>query len=160
MQPIVIFAPEQHNPLIEGIQKSAYVSCKALQQQRQPITVFSQQTYGTPFVGSDYPIEYVFSSKKARLIKYLSWFFGARGVTEKIKALHHRRDDVRSSDMGYFLKSLVASQISKGISPPIFDFDNSTGSIKIIDSTFYFFIKNCNRNEVVEDLSTPEGLDR
>lgn len=82
-----------------------------------------------------------------------------KSLQEKIKALHHRPDDVRPSDMGYFLKNIVASQISKGISPPIFDFDNSTGSIKIIDSTFYFFIKNCDRNEVVEDLAIPEGLD-
>ncbi len=81
-----------------------------------------------------------------------------RPLHEKIKELHHRPDDVRPSDMGYFLKGLVASQISKGISPPIFDYDNSTSSIKIIDSTFYFFIKNCNRNEVLEDLATPEGL--
>lgn len=62
--------------------------------------------------------------------------------------------------MGYFLKNLVVSQISKGISPPIFDFDNSTSSIKIIDSTFYFFIKNCNRVEVLEELALPEGLDK
>ena len=60
--------------------------------------------------------------------------------------------------MGYFLKNLVSSQISKGISPPVFDYDNSTNSIKIIDSTFYFFIKNCDREEVVENLSIPEGL--
>jgi hypothetical protein len=79
-------------------------------------------------------------------------------LQEKIKEIHHRPEDVRPSDMGYFLKNLVASQISKGISPPIFDYDNSTSSIKIIDSTFYFFIKNCNRNEIVEDLALPEGL--
>jgi Cdc6-like AAA superfamily ATPase len=80
-------------------------------------------------------------------------------LQEKIKAVHHRPDDVRPSDMGYFLKNLVASQISKGISPPIFDYDNSTSSIKIIDSTFYFFIKNCEREEVVENLAVPEGLE-
>lgn len=79
-------------------------------------------------------------------------------LQDKIKELHHRPDDVRNSDMGYFLKNLVASQISKGISPPIFDYDNSTSSIKIIDSTFYFFIKNCNRDEVLENLALPEGL--
>ena len=81
-------------------------------------------------------------------------------LQEKIKELHHRPHDVRPSDIGYFLKNLVASQISKGISPPIFDFDNSTSSIKIIDSTFYFFIKNCDRKEVVENLALPEGLDQ
>jgi len=80
-------------------------------------------------------------------------------LQEKIKEIHHRSDDVRPSDMGYFLKNLVASQISKGISPPIFDYDNSTSSIKIIDSTFYFFIKNCDREDVLEDLALPEGLE-
>ena len=80
-------------------------------------------------------------------------------LQEKIKEVHHRPDDVRPSDMGYFLKNLVASQISKNISPPIFDFDNSTTSVKIIDSTFYFFIKNCDRDEVIENLVIPEGLD-
>ncbi|PZR28267.1 MAG: hypothetical protein DI535_07635 [Citrobacter freundii] len=81
-------------------------------------------------------------------------------LQEKIRDLHHRPDDVRPSDMGYFLKNIVSSQISKGISPPIFDFDNSTNSIKIIDSTFYFFIKNCDRQGVIEDLAIPEGLDQ
>ncbi|WP_126246201.1 P-loop NTPase family protein [Chitinophaga rhizosphaerae] len=80
-------------------------------------------------------------------------------LQDKIKEVHHRPADVRASDMGYFLKNLVASQISKGISPPIFDYDNSTSSIKIIDSTFYFFIKNCNRNEVFENFALPEGLE-
>ena len=81
-------------------------------------------------------------------------------LQERIREIHHRPSDVRPSDMGYFLKNLVASQISKGISPPIFDYDNSTSSIKIIDSTFYFFIKNCNRTEVVENLALPEGLEQ
>lgn len=79
-------------------------------------------------------------------------------LQEKIKEIHHRADDVRPSDMGYFLKNLVASQISKKISPPIFDYDNSTTSVKIIDSTFYFFIKNCNREDVLADLVVPDGL--
>ena len=81
-----------------------------------------------------------------------------RTLQEKIKEIHHRPEDVRPSDMGYFLKNLVANQITKNISPPIFDFDNSTTSVKIIDSTFYFFIKNCDRKEVIENLLTPEGL--
>lgn len=79
-------------------------------------------------------------------------------LENKIKDIHHRPDDVRPSDMGYFLKGLVASQLNKKISPPIFDFDSSTTSVKIIDSTFYFFIKNSNREEVLENLITPEGI--
>lgn len=62
-----------------------------------------------------------------------------RFLQDKIKEIHHRPDDVRASDMGYFLKNLIANQINKNISPPIFDYDNSTNSIKIIDSTFYFY---------------------
>jgi hypothetical protein len=82
-----------------------------------------------------------------------------KSVQEKIKEIHHRPEDVRPSDMGYFLKNLVTSQIAKNISPPIFDYDNSTSSVKIIDSTFYFFIKNCDREEVIKDLALPIGLE-
>jgi hypothetical protein len=79
-------------------------------------------------------------------------------IQEKIKEIHHRSENVRASDMGYFLRNLVASQIKKNISPPIFDYDISTSSVKIIDSTFYFFLKNCDREEVIENLMVPEGL--
>lgn len=77
---------------------------------------------------------------------------------EKIRALHHRADDVRASDIGYFLKTLVQNQLKKRISPPIFDYDLSTRSVKIIDSTFYFFLKNCNRQEILDELSVPKGI--
>lgn len=77
---------------------------------------------------------------------------------EKIKEIHHRPEDVRPSDIGYFLKNLVQNQLKKNISPPIFDFDLSTNSVKIIDSTFYFFIKNCDRDEVLDMLSVPRGI--
>ncbi|HWB24822.1 MAG TPA: hypothetical protein VG738_05050 [Chitinophagaceae bacterium] len=92
------------------------------------------------------PIENIIQGLKRKILQ------------EKIKEMHHRPDDVRPSDIGYFLKNLVASQISKNISPPIFDFDNSTSSVKIIDSTFYFFIKNCNRNDVIENIDIPQGI--
>ena len=101
-----------------------------------------------------YFVKVLFEEKIEDIIKGLK----RKSLQEKIKAIHHRPDDVRPSDMGYFLKNLVASQISKGILPPIFDYDNSTSSIKIIDSTFYFFIKNCNREEVIDNLAVPEGL--
>ncbi|WP_302447605.1 hypothetical protein [Paraprevotella clara] len=77
---------------------------------------------------------------------------------EKIKEIHHRANDVRASDMGYFLKTLVQNQLKKRISPPIFDYDLSTRSVKIIDSTFYFFLKNCDRKEILDELSTPQGI--
>lgn len=79
-------------------------------------------------------------------------------LLEKIKEIHHRSNDVRSSDMGYFLKTLVSTQLKKGISPPIFDYDSSTSSVKIIDSTFHFFLRNCDREEVIDDLPVPAGI--
>lgn len=81
-----------------------------------------------------------------------------KSIQEKIKDIHHRQENVRPSDIGYFLRNLVSSQIKKNISPPIFDYDISTSSVKIIDSTFYFFLKNCDREEVIENLMIPEGL--
>ncbi|MDM8159657.1 hypothetical protein QUH73_07525 [Labilibaculum sp. K2S] len=82
-----------------------------------------------------------------------------KNIQEKIKEIHHRSENVRPSDMGYFLKSLVSNQIKKNISPPIFDYDISTSSVKIIDSTFYFFLKNCDREEVIENLMVPAGIE-
>jgi len=81
-----------------------------------------------------------------------------RVIQEKIKAIHHRADDVRPSDMGYFLQTLVSNQIKKSISPPIFDYDIGTSSVKIIDSTFYFFLKNCDKDEILEYIPVPLGL--
>lgn len=81
-----------------------------------------------------------------------------RSIQEKIKEIHHRPDDVRPSDMGYFLQTLVTNQIKKNISPPIFDFDISTSSVKIIDSTFYFFLKNCDKEDVIEFIPMPDGI--
>jgi Cdc6-like AAA superfamily ATPase len=82
-----------------------------------------------------------------------------RIIQEKIKEIHHRSDSVRPSDMGYFLTSLVSNQIKKGISPPLFDYDNGTSTVKVIDSTFYFFLKNCDKEEVIENLTVPQGIE-
>jgi Cdc6-like AAA superfamily ATPase len=108
----------------------------------------------TPLYIPYYFVKVLFQESMENIIQGLK----RKPLQEQIKNLHHRPDDVRPSDMGYFLRNLVSSQISKGISPPIFDFDNSTSSIKIIDSTFYFYIKNCDRDEVIDDLAIPDGL--
>lgn len=108
----------------------------------------------TPLYIPYYFVKVLFQETMENIIQGLK----RKPLQEQIKNLHHRPDDVRPSDMGYFLRNLVSSQISKGISPPIFDYDNSTSSIKIIDSTFYFYIKNCDRDEVIDDLAIPDGL--
>ena len=78
-----------------------------------------------------------------------------QAIQEGIKKNHHRPDDVRASDMSNFLHNIVSSQIKKNIIPPLFDYDRSTRKLKIIDSTLYFFLKNANKNDVLEELESP-----
>ncbi len=83
-----------------------------------------------------------------------------RGLTrgallEAIREIHHRPDDVRSSDLGQFLHNLTQHQISKGIQPPFVDYDRGGKVLKIIDSSLYFFLKNCDREEILADITNP-----
>lgn len=80
-------------------------------------------------------------------------------IQENIQEIHHTPDRVRSSDLSNFLHNLVSSQIKKNIIPPLFDYDRSIRTIKVIDSTFYFFIKNINKDEFIKDLDAPEELE-
>jgi len=108
----------------------------------------------TPLYIPYYFIKVLFSQEFEEVTKGLK----KKMIQEKIKEIHHRPDDVRPSDMGYFLQTIVSNQIKKNISPPIFDFDISTSTVKIIDSTFYFFLKNCNKEEVEDYIPVPTGL--
>lgn len=82
--------------------------------------------------------------------------FHRKDIHEMIKREHHRPEDVRASDLSYFLHNIVASQIKKSIIPPIFDYDRNTRMLIIIDSTFYFFLENANKDDILEDLGNPE----
>lgn len=79
-------------------------------------------------------------------------------IHEGIKAIHHRPADVRASDMTYFLHNITSTQIKKNILPPLFDYDRSTRYLKIIDSTLYFFLRNADREEIIEELDAPAGI--
>ncbi|MHB8545919.1 MAG: hypothetical protein ACYDAJ_04060 [Nitrosotalea sp.] len=81
--------------------------------------------------------------------------FKRKDLQQKIISIHHRPDDVRASDMSNFLYPIINYQISKDINPPLFDFDRSINTLKIIDSTLYFFLRNCNREEVLESIQPP-----
>ncbi|MDS0761638.1 hypothetical protein [Xanthomonas citri] len=72
-----------------------------------------------------------------------------------IRDIHHRGQDVRSSDMTNLLGGLANLQSVKAISPPIFAYDAQQRILQVVDSTFYFFIKNADRDEVVESLQNP-----
>ncbi|MCY7273187.1 MAG: ATP-binding protein [Phormidesmis sp. CAN_BIN44] len=79
-------------------------------------------------------------------------------IHNEIRKIHHRADDVRSSDMSYFLYNIVQAQIKKDIVPPLFDYDRGTKTIKIIDSTLYFFLRNADKEEIISEFEIPEGI--
>ena len=60
--------------------------------------------------------------------------------------------------MSYFLHNIVQAQIKKSIVPPLFDYDRSTRTIKIIDSTLYFFLRNAEKEEIISEFEIPEGI--
>jgi hypothetical protein len=76
-------------------------------------------------------------------------------LLDEIRKIHHRPDDVRSGDLGKFLHKITEHQISKKIQPPFVDYDRGGKVLKIIDSSLYFFLKHCNREEILEDIPNP-----
>ncbi len=76
-------------------------------------------------------------------------------IHERIRAIHHRGGDVRISDMSNLLSGIANLQSSKSISPTIIDYDNQNRLLQIVDSTFYFFIKNSDLREILDSLQNP-----
>jgi hypothetical protein len=74
---------------------------------------------------------------------------------DRIRAEHHRGGDVRASDMTNLLGGIANLQSAKAISPPIFAYDAQQRVLQVVDSTFYFFIKNANASDVLESLQNP-----
>ena len=76
-------------------------------------------------------------------------------ITERIKHNHHRKDDVRASDISNLLHNLSTLQHKKGINPPLIDYDIGKRQLYAIDSTFFFFLRNCDLCQVKEELPSP-----
>jgi hypothetical protein len=76
-------------------------------------------------------------------------------LLDEIRKIHHRPDDVRSGDLGAFLHNITQHQMNKKINPPFVDYDRGGKILKIIDSSLYFFLRNCDRNEILDDLPNP-----
>lgn len=76
-------------------------------------------------------------------------------ITDRIKHNHHRKDDVRASDMSNLLHNLSTLQHKKGINPPLIDYDIGKRMLYAIDSTFFFFLRNCRLTDVKEELPSP-----
>ena len=76
-------------------------------------------------------------------------------IHERIRSIHHRGADVRASDMSNLLSGLANLQSVKSISPPIIDYDSQNRLLQVVDSTFYFFLKNADLKEILESLQNP-----
>jgi hypothetical protein len=76
-------------------------------------------------------------------------------LLEEIRKIHHRPNDVRSGDLGAFLHNITQHQMNKKINPPFVDYDRGGKTLKIIDSSLYFFLRNCDRKEIIDDLPNP-----
>ena len=81
--------------------------------------------------------------------------FKRADIQKEIMRVHHRPEDIRPSDMSNFLNTITKYQIRKQINPPLFDFDVGINTVKIIDSTLYFFLRNSDRKEILEKIGTP-----
>lgn len=78
-----------------------------------------------------------------------------------IKQHHHRKDDLKGSQLTTVLKGLTDLQAKQGISPPVIAYDSNSRQLKVVDSTFYFFLKNANLDEVKDEIINPmEGLEQ
>ncbi len=76
-------------------------------------------------------------------------------LEEQIKKDHHRAKDVRPSDMSNLLHNFAELQQEKGIVPPIFDYDQNTRTMRVVDSTFYFFLRHVDKDKVLNDIENP-----
>lgn len=77
-------------------------------------------------------------------------------LQELIQEEHATPDNVRTSDVTGMLSRLAMLQASQNIVPPLFDFDPGTRRIKVVDSTLYFFIDNCDPEEVMAEIPHPD----
>lgn len=72
-----------------------------------------------------------------------------------IKQKHHRRDDLKGAQLTAVLKGLAELQSGKGISPPVIAYDSNSRQLKVVDSTFYFFLKNADLKEIKDEIICP-----
>lgn len=76
-------------------------------------------------------------------------------MMHSIKQKHHRADDLKGGHLTTALKGLVELQSNKSINPPVIAYDATSKIIKVVDSTFYFFLKNANLDDVFDEITNP-----
>lgn len=77
-------------------------------------------------------------------------------LRDLIKVDHPTPDNIRTSDLTQMLLRLSQIQATANIVPPLFDYDRGTHRVKIVDSTLYFFIDNCEPGDVMAEIPHPD----
>ncbi len=76
-------------------------------------------------------------------------------IHNKIRDAHYRPNDVRTGDMTNLLHGLGGLQSKKAIVPPLFDYDRSNRTLRVIDSTLLFFLRFTDTQEVLDEIPDP-----
>ena len=140
MAQIAVIAPEQHEPFIEGIQKSARATIKELISLGHLVSVFSQYSYGEKIAD----VNYVFSANKNKFAKYLSWFKDARKVTREILKNNPEKIFVFSLDWSFLSTLLLLKKQQSSAKITIFIFSTrETGGLS------GKFIASCKNSEKI-----------
>jgi len=79
-------------------------------------------------------------------------------IEEKIKSIHPLANCLRPSDITGMLGRLAELQSNAKIVPPLLDYDRGTRRLRVIDSTLYFFVDNCNPEDVMAEIPAPSEL--
>lgn len=81
-------------------------------------------------------------------------------VLHAIKQIHHRKDELKGAQLTSVLKGLTDFQAIRGINPPVIAYDSNSRLLKVVDSTFYFFLKNADLKVIKDEIVCPlDGLD-
>ena len=72
-----------------------------------------------------------------------------------IKKMHHRKDDLKGGHLTAALKGLPELQSKKNINPPVMVYDSTLQQLKVIDFTFFYFLKNADLNIVSDEIINP-----
>ncbi|AUY31939.1 hypothetical protein EON09_04520 [Pseudomonas soli] len=79
----------------------------------------------------------------------------ADAMLPAIKRVHHRAENLKIAHLTNALTGLTGMQSGKGINPPVLAYDSNSRQLKVVDSTFYFFLKNANLGLIKEDILSP-----
>ncbi len=102
----LVFAPEQHAPYIEGIQKTAALTVSALRDAGHDCDVISQRSFGEA-PGTAYAFE--LSSSPSKLRKYASWLRTAAAIARSERRDPHDKILLFSIDWSFIPAAFMLS---------------------------------------------------